>query len=49
LQQQAKALNSYAVDFRYPGKSATKAIAKQAIKDCREVRRVARTVFGLPL
>ncbi len=49
LQQQANALNSYAVDFRYPGKSATKANAKQAIKDCREVRRVIRTAFGLPV
>ncbi|MGH9838410.1 MAG: HEPN domain-containing protein [Blastocatellia bacterium] len=49
LQQHAKALNSYAVDFRYPGKSATKANAKQAIADCREIRRVVRTAFGLPV
>ena len=26
-----------------------KADAKQAIKDCREVRRVIRTAFGLPI
>ncbi len=49
LHQQATALNSYAVDFRYPGKSATKANAKQAVKDCREVRQVVRTAFRLPV
>jgi HEPN domain-containing protein len=49
LQPQANALNSYAVDFRYPGKSATKANAKQAIADCREIRRAVRTAFGLPV
>ncbi len=49
LHQHATALNSYAVDFRYPGKSATKANAKQAIKDCQEVRQIVRTVFGLPV
>lgn len=47
LQQQTLSLNIYLVEFRYPGKSATKAQAKQAIKDCREVRRVIRTAFGL--
>lgn len=49
LQQQANSLNSYSVDFRYPGMSATKARAKQAVADCREVRRVIRTAFGLPV
>lgn len=49
LQQQANALNAYAVAFRYPGKWATKARAKQAIADCREIRRVVRTAFGLPI
>jgi len=48
LQQSTDQLNIYSVDFRYPGKSATKADAKQAIKDCREVRKVIRTAFGLP-
>jgi HEPN domain-containing protein len=46
---QATALNGYAVDFRYPGMSATKAEAKQAIKDCREIRLAARATFGLPI
>lgn len=49
LQQQAKNLNAYSVEFRYPGKDATKVRAQQAIKDCREVRKVVRTAFGLPL
>ncbi len=49
LQQQANALNAFAVDIRYPGRSATKVRAKQAIADCREVRRAVRTAFGLPI
>ena len=49
LLPQVGALTGYAVDFRYPGKSATKADAKQAIADCREVRRAVRTTFGLPV
>jgi hypothetical protein len=43
------ALNPYAVLTRYPGYDATKADAKSAIKDCREVRRVIRAAFGLPI
>jgi HEPN domain-containing protein len=42
-------LNPYAVGYRYPGLSATKADAKTALKDCKEVRRVIRTAFGLPV
>jgi HEPN domain-containing protein len=49
LLAQVNALTGYAVDFRYPGKSATKAEAKQAITDCREIRRAARIAFGLPV
>ncbi len=49
LLPQANALNSYAVDFRYPGKSATKATAKQALKDCAEIRQTVRAALGLPL
>jgi HEPN domain-containing protein len=42
-------LNTYAVLYRYPGYDAVKAEAKDAIKDCREVRRVVRQSFGLPV
>lgn len=40
-------LNPYAVGYRYPGLTATKADAKAALKDCRAVRRVIRTALGL--
>lgn len=49
LQQPANALNAYSVDFRYPGNWATKDRAKQAIADCREIRRAVRTALGLPI
>ena len=42
-------LTKYAVLYRYPKFNATKAETQIAIKDCREVRRVIRTVFGLPV
>jgi HEPN domain-containing protein len=40
-------LNPFAVVYRYPGVSATKPDAKDALKSCREVRRVIRRSFGL--
>ena len=40
-------LNSYAVNFRYPGYSADKAKLKVAMKACREVRDHARQTLGL--
>lgn len=49
LAPQLDALNKFAVVYRYPGNAATKADAKQAIKDCREVRRTVRQAFGLPI
>jgi HEPN domain-containing protein len=42
-------LTKYSVLYRYPGHDATKADARQAIQDCREVRRVIRVAFGLPV
>ena len=42
-------LNAFAVDYRYPGADATKATAKDAIKSCRNVRRLIRQSFGLPI
>ena len=41
-------LNPFAVAYRYPGMTATKADAKEALRNCREVRRVLRMGFGLP-
>lgn len=46
---QLNALNRFAVLYRYPGYDATKADARQAINDCREVRRIIRGAWGLPL
>jgi len=49
LQPSLISLNPYAIGYRYPGLTATKADAKAALKDCQEVRRVIRTAFGLPV
>jgi HEPN domain-containing protein len=49
LQPPLISLNPFAVGYRYPGLTATKADAKAAIKDCKEVRRVIRMAFGLPV
>jgi HEPN domain-containing protein len=48
LHSPLNSLNKYSVLYRYPGHDATKADAKQAIQDCREVRRTIRAAFGLP-
>lgn len=42
-------LNPFAVVFRYPGFSATKTDAKDALMNCRKVRQVIRSSFGLPV
>src|SRR5207302_9161398 len=47
LSSQTNRLNVYAVAFRYPGSNATKPDAKQALTDCRLVRREARLSLGL--
>ena len=47
LQPHLTALNIYAVAFRYPGSSATKSNAANALKAGREVRRIVRQSFDL--
>jgi HEPN domain-containing protein len=42
LQPHLTALNIYAVAFRYPGSSATRSNAANALKACREVCRIMR-------
>jgi len=42
------ALNPFSVIYRYPGMSATKADARDALKNSRIVREVIRKSFGLP-
>jgi HEPN domain-containing protein len=40
-------LTDHAVDFRYPGESATKEVAKTAFANCRAVRKETRRILGL--
>ena len=40
-------LTTFAVDFRYPGDSASKETAREAFKHCKAVRSVARAALGL--
>lgn len=47
LGQDLNFLTDFAVDYRYPGGSATKSEAKEAITRCGNVRRVVRRAFGL--
>ena len=49
LQPELDALNKYAIAYRYPGQSATKADAKAAVNDCRTVRQMFRVSLGLPV
>jgi hypothetical protein len=41
-------ITSYAVVFRYPGESATREMAKQAVADANAIRRQIRRAFNLP-
>ncbi|MBU0637663.1 MAG: HEPN domain-containing protein [Planctomycetes bacterium] len=47
LDSAAKALNDYAVEFRYPGKSADKALAREALRYCTLIRESTRAQLGL--
>ena len=49
LQSDLSVLNKYSIEYRYPGKSATKADAKAAVAYCRAVRKAARLSLGLPV
>lgn len=40
-------LTVYAVKYRYPGPSADKIEAKEAVKHCRLIRKAVRQAFGL--
>ncbi len=42
-------LNSFAVVFRYPGATATKIDAQDAVRRCRSIRHLIRGSFGLPV
>jgi HEPN domain-containing protein len=40
-------LNVFAVQFRYPGRTADREIAKQAFRLCRDMREIIRNSLGL--
>lgn len=41
-------LTAFAVEFRYPGESADRALAKEAVRRCSAFRQMARASLGLP-
>lgn len=47
LQNSSDSLTIYAVKFRYPGDSADKVEAKEAVKNCRLIRKTVRQSFAL--
>jgi HEPN domain-containing protein len=49
LQNSADSLTVYAVKFRYPGSSANKSEAREAVKHCRLIRKTVRQSFSLPV
>lgn len=42
-------LTTHAVDFRYPGRSASADDADHALQVCTQVRQAIRTAFGMPI
>lgn len=47
LHQSCTFLTDYAVKYRYPGDSADKLEAKDAVKNCRLIRKTIRQAFNL--
>lgn len=48
LRSGLRVLSVAAVDYRYPGVSATKALARQAVQVCGGLRGLVRASLGLP-
>jgi HEPN domain-containing protein len=48
LRPAAQLLSDYAVRFRYPGATADRGKAREAMAACKLVRETARQTFGLP-
>ncbi len=49
LRPQMKVLKVYEVGFRYPGASADKPMAKQAVQFCQDIREAVRSSLGLAI
>ena len=47
MRSEAELLNDYAVSFRYPGETATREEAKEAVKACRLLRSIIMDHLGL--
>lgn len=47
LRPRLRTLSAYAVEFRYPGDSADKELAREAVAISREARRIVRQSLGL--
>ena len=47
LRLDLQALNVFAVEFRYPGESASKDVAQEAVKRCKNIRQCIRQSLGL--
>ena len=45
--EELTALSAYAVNFRYPGESADKATAREAVAICKKIRGEVRRSLGL--
>jgi HEPN domain-containing protein len=44
---QLRILTAFAIEFRYPGQSADKEMARQALSICKSIRSTVRMRFGL--
>lgn len=49
LASDLRALTVFGVTFRYPGSSANRAMARDAVKRCSAVRKAVRQSLGLPV
>ncbi len=48
LRREASILTAYATEFRYPGESALKETAKEAVDFCKVIRLEIRAILSLP-
>jgi len=47
LRPQLRMLTAYAIEYRYPGETADKETAREAVKLCKDFRKTVRQNFGL--
>ena len=49
IRPQLRTLTAYAVEYRYPGQSADKEMALEAVKICRKIRKIIQQNLGLEI